>query len=243
MIVSATNILFYAAIVGLFTEIEALPQTNNNNRNRDLSMCTNGTAVHVILARDVDERLGKADNIIQGMQMQMPGSNWEDVQYIPASNVNAVQNGTRALVKAAGNYARQCKKSKVVLMGTGTGAQVIADAFTGGGSIVNNQATEKTVKFNRRTKKTIKSIILFSDPNRVGGQVYGLGSCQQNATQPRSGKVLINFNKLGNKMQSLCDASDPVCCRGGNDPQARLNYFGPDAADVVIRFVRSKVEN
>ncbi|KPM36473.1 hypothetical protein AK830_g10086 [Neonectria ditissima] len=216
----------------------ALVTGNNETLGHGGMKCTPG--VHIIVARASLEAPGPgimgavAEKIIN----RMPGSDIVAVDY-PAlldPYVPSQTAGVANMTKMVQEYAEECPRTNMVLMGYSQGAHVTADVLCGA-----SEANFPTTKpqCSSITDK-IAAVVLMGDPSFTAGQPYNLGTSKGSGIFPRQNPAGCNF--VHNKMISICDAGDLFCEAGSDDLAVHMSYvanWGDLAADYVVSMYNS----
>ncbi|GKT86174.1 acetyl xylan esterase [Colletotrichum tofieldiae] len=135
------------------------------------------------------------------------------------SYADSVKNGTAAVATAVNDFNKKCPQTKIVMLGFSQGAQIMDNAYCGGGDAIEG-VKDVNVLISNEALTQVKVAIFMGDPRYVAGLPYEVGTCKTQG--------------------SFCDSADPFCCNG-NDPIAHLQYpsiYG----DQIKQFVSDKLK-
>ncbi|EQB54919.1 cutinase [Colletotrichum gloeosporioides Cg-14] len=218
--------------------------------------------IHIFGARETTAPpgFGAAAKIVDDLTKANQGATNEAINYpacgggtdcLGVSYADSVKNGTDSVATAINDFNKRCPQTKIVMLGFSQGAQIMDNAYCGGGDSIEG-VKNTNVLISQQALGAVKVAIFMGDPRYVAGLPYEVGTCQ---TKGVSGSNLSHFTDqhdqfaprpqgfqcpFGNNIKSFCDSADPFCCNG-NDPVAHLQY--PNIyGDQIRQFVSDKLK-
>ncbi|TEA21115.1 Acetylxylan esterase 2 [Colletotrichum sidae] len=201
--------------------------TPHSLRERQGSNCP---PIHIFGARETTAPpgFGAAAGIVDDITKANQGATNEAIDYpacggatdcLGVSYADSVKNGTDSVAKTVNDFNAKCPKTKLVMLGFSQGAQIMDNAFCGGGDSIEG-VKDINVLISQQALGMVKVAIFLGDPRYVEGFPYEVGTCKTKGFAPRPSEFQCPF---GDKIKSYCDAADPFCCNG-TDPVAHLQY-------------------
>ncbi|KAK1984154.1 cutinase [Colletotrichum cereale] len=236
--------LFSVGIALLLGQALASPHALQQLRQREGNDCP---PIHIFGARETTAPpgFGAAAGIVDDLTKTNKGATNEPIVY-PAcgggadcagvSYADSVKNGTAAVATAVNDFNKKCPKTKIVMLGFSQGAQIMDNAYCGGGDTIEG-VEDANVLISKEALGQLKVAIFMGDPRYIAGFPYEVGTCKTQGFAPRpQGFRCPN----GDNIKSFCDEADPFCC-DGNDPVAHLQY--PSVyGDKIKQFVGDKLK-
>ncbi|EXF82041.1 cutinase [Colletotrichum fioriniae PJ7] len=236
---------FSMGIALLFGQAMASPHSLQQLQQRqDNKDCP---PIHIFGARETTAPpgFGAAAGIVDDLTKANQGATNEAINYpacggssdcLGISYADSVKNGTAAVATAVNDFNKKCPKTKIVMLGFSQGAQIMDNAYCGGGDSIEG-VKDVNVLISNEALGAVKVAIFMGDPRYVAGLPYEVGTCKTQGFAPRPhGFQCPN----GGNIKSFCDSADPFCCNG-NDPVAHLQYpsiYG----DQIKQFVSDKLK-
>ncbi|CAI0654405.1 unnamed protein product [Colletotrichum noveboracense] len=203
--------------------------------------------IHIFGARETTAPpgFGAAAKIVDDLTKANQGATNEAINYpacgggtdcLGVSYADSVKNGTDSIATAINDFNKRCPQTKIVMLGFSQGAQIMDNAYCGGGDSIEG-VKNTNVLISQQALGAVKVAIFMGDPRYVAGLPYEVGTCQTKGFAPRPQGFQCPF---GNNIKSFCDSADPFCCNG-NDPVAHLQY--PNIyGDQIKQFVSDKLK-
>ncbi|GJC96462.1 cutinase [Colletotrichum higginsianum] len=227
--------LFSVAIAVLSGHALAVPYSPQRLQQRQGNDCP---PIHIFGARETTAPpgFGAAAGIVEDLTKANQGATNEAIDYpacggasdcLGISYADSVKNGTTAVAKAVNDFNKKCPQTKIVMLGFSQGAQIIDNAYCGGGDTIEG-VKDVNVLISTEALGAVKVAIFMGDPRYIAGLPYEVGTCKTQGCPN------------GDKIKSFCDSADPFCCNG-NDPVAHLQYpsiYG----DQIKQFVSDKLK-
>ncbi|KZL76316.1 acetyl xylan esterase (cutinase), partial [Colletotrichum tofieldiae] len=238
------GMLSSVGIALLLGQALASPHSLQHLRQRQGNDCP---PIHIFGARETTAPpgFGAAAKIVDDLTKANQGATNEPIVYpacggasdcLGVSYADSVKNGTAAVATAVNDFNKKCPQTKIVMLGFSQGAQIMDNAYCGGGDAIEG-VKDVNVLISNEALTQVKVAIFMGDPRYVAGLPYEVGTCKTQGFAPRpQGFQCPN----GGNIKSFCDSADPFCCNG-NDPIAHLQYpsiYG----DQIKQFVSDKLK-
>ncbi|PHH91388.1 hypothetical protein CDD83_643 [Cordyceps sp. RAO-2017] len=196
------------------------------------------TGLHLIVARGTSEPKGAGVTglLADRIERQIAGSRVAPLDY-PATlskpdYEDSVAAGVQAMRSAVEQYAQECPRSKVAIMGYSQGAQVSMDTLCGGTGAGFRSSTPLPAKL---VKDNVVAIVLFGDPTHVANITYDRGTSVKDGIFQRDNGTVRTCEAYADRMVSYCDTGD-IYCDSGEDNKVHGLYV-PRYGDEVVKYV------
>ncbi|KAF9533321.1 acetyl xylan esterase II precursor [Crepidotus variabilis] len=203
--------------------------------------------IHVFGAREstATPGYGLTRAVVDLILNSHPGSTAEAINYPACGGHNicgdinyadSVIQGTATVASQVDAFNTQCPDTTLVLVGYSQGAQIMDNAFCGGGD-TNEGLDDVSVAIQPSAIKKIAAAIFMGDPRYIAGFPYNVGTCTANGFAPRPADFVC---PSASKIQSYCDSSDPYCCDGTE--AATHNQYGSEYGQQALEFLNEQLD-
>jgi len=239
-----------AAIASLLSTALAAPHAHAHSHELEVRqtpsrVCSKQTGgVHIIAIPgegSTNPPYGLLSSLAASLMKAIPGSSNISMPYNHSETNGIKQTGdaTVTLHTWIQQYHTACPKTKIVLIGYSSGAITELNTICGEGPQYQpNQPQLDGATYG----PTVIAAVAYGDETRTANQAYNQGTCKDVGIHPRPAASAACGKGWGARLQSYCDADDPMCCVATGTSQAN-HYVYPQRYDAIAtQFVLAQLK-